>query len=425
VKSSRFPCVTEVRALEAQTSINLPGDIMKKYKPFIMLILALLPWLGVPSPAAGQQLSVDPRKRSEEEKAENKQLAYIYSEVLAVTKPRLLASEGERINKAAREKMLRHHTQMKQMAKNAGGDATRAGVYAQIRKNILKPNTGKFIAGAPHNFVPWLDETEHKFDWRDKRIGWRVVTPVREQGSKCQTCWAFAAVAAFESNYKMVHSVSQYTFTDAQGNTLQEPDHGVINFSEQALINGVSGGDKNKTCDVQDNTVGAAFNFIERVGLPFEVNQQNKPVQHNAEYTGTPVPFDATRPLHKSLTWGYVFDDPNTIPRTAQQIRQMKEYLLDHGPLAAMVYLDDAFKKYKGGIFEEAMTNNTAKAKGYHWVLIVGWDETVKGKPVWIIKNSFGQDWGEDGFMRIKMGANEIGMAACWVKALSAYAKLE
>ena len=96
----------------------------------------------------------------------------------------------------------------------------------------------------------------------------------------------------------------------------------------QALINALS---KDKTCDAQDvmaDDPGAAFNFIERVGLPFEVNKQNKRVQHNAEYTGIPVKFDETRPLHKSLAWGYVFDDPRIVPSTKKEITQMKKMLL-------------------------------------------------------------------------------------------------
>ncbi len=49
-----------------------------------------------------------------------------------------------------------------------------------------------------------------------------------------------------------------------------------------------------------------------------------------------------------------------------------------------------------------------------HDVAIVGWDD---GQQVWIIKNSWSENWGEKGFMRIKYRSNNIGYGAAWVDA--------
>jgi cathepsin L len=47
-----------------------------------------------------------------------------------------------------------------------------------------------------------------------------------------------------------------------------------------------------------------------------------------------------------------------------------------------------------------------------HAVLLIGWDDE---KQAWLIKNSWGEQWGEKGFAWIKYGSNNIGVFAAWV----------
>jgi hypothetical protein len=57
------------------------------------------------------------------------------------------------------------------------------------------------------------------------------------------------------------------------------------------------------------------------------------------------------------------------------------------------------WENYKSGIFSNCnMSNN-------HAVLLVGWDQDS-----WIIKNSWGVNWGESGYIRLKMQGNTCGI---------------
>jgi C1A family cysteine protease len=62
--------------------------------------------------------------------------------------------------------------------------------------------------------------------------------------------------------------------------------------------------------------------------------------------------------------------------------------------------------------------------RGKHDVLLVGWDNTRGEQGAWKIKNSWRPTWGEQGFMWIERGSNDIARHAAWVCAASSYYSL-
>src|SRR5262249_19976869 len=67
-----------------------------------------------------------------------------------------------------------------------------------------------------------------------------------------------------------------------------------------------------------------------------------------------------------------------------------------------------AFKNYKGGV-----VRGPARPTD-HALLLVGWDD---GRRAWKVKNSWGTDWGIEGFAWVGYGSFGIGDQAAWIEA--------
>lgn len=80
-----------------------------------------------------------------------------------------------------------------------------------------------------------------------------------------------------------------------------------------------------------------------------------------------------------------------------------------NGPLAVAVNVTANFQSYTSGVFNE---NDNSGIN--HGVTLIGWDDN---RNAWLIKNSWGTNWGDNGYMWINYNSNNIGYAAAWVKA--------
>jgi C1A family cysteine protease len=202
------------------------------------------------------------------------------------------------------------------------------------------------------------------FNWADHG----GVTGVRDQG-RCGSCWAFATHGAFEGSYAILNKA-------------------LIDSSEQDTLDCSGAGD----CD------GGwwAHQYLIDTGSAEESDYKYVATKGTCK-TGVKRPY-------KAKAWGYV-DSSRWIPSVAA----LKEALCEYGPLAVAVAVTPAFRAYKSGVFNEGSTEDVN-----HGVTLVGWDES---KEAWRIKNSWGTDWGESGFMWISYGCNKIGYGASWVQA--------
>jgi cathepsin L len=219
-----------------------------------------------------------------------------------------------------------------------------------------------------------------------KSFSWRAagkVTPVKDQS--CGNCWAFAALGAYEAsdrirNNRTLDSSEQYI------NDCAKTDGGVDA--------GSCGG-------------GLATKALEHIVRDGSVSESSIP------YAGTDKACTNPSTPQNAVAWGFV-DPAVDFPTRAQ----IKEALCKYGPLTTRmrVVSDNLFAFTGTGVYSENVDSDTA-GDG-HAVVIVGWSDA---KNAWLIKNSWGTDWGDGGFGYLAYTSNRIGRHSAWIKASSRF----
>jgi cathepsin L len=223
------------------------------------------------------------------------------------------------------------------------------------------------------------------FNWMDRKM----VTSVKYQGL-CGVCWAFTSAAVMESNFLIRKNWN-----------LDLSEQHIVDCSEASQPT-YRGGQvvyvKRKAGSCQGGWYGPVFDFYKthsvalETQLPYQFRESTCVASRTTKY--------------KIVAWGYVKSDAG-IP----EVKQMKEALCTYGPIAACVKVTPALQAYKSGIFDEFADCNGERDIN-HAITIVGWDDE---KEAYLVKNSWGPQWGEDGYVWIKYGCNNIGFGAAWV----------
>ena len=244
----------------------------------------------------------------------------------------------------------------------------------EFAKTYLNLN---YDAMAVANFEPVSVKSTNaapsSYDWRNQGR----VSPIKNQAS-CGSCWAFATVANLEGLYYANKGVMK-------------------TFSEQMLVD----------CDTQDSGCNGglmqyAFNWLKSNGgimydsdYPYVGSEQtcksDKTKYADFKVTG-----------YKKLgstwsTWSCVDED------------EIKEFLYETGPLAVALNAD-YLSSYTGGIVD--YTSSKCPYSGInHAVTMVGYGtDASSSMDYWIVKNSWGSDWGESGYFRIRRGNGTCGI---------------
>jgi len=95
-------------------------------------------------------------------------------------------------------------------------------------------------------------------------------------------------------------------------------------------------------------------------------------------------------------------------PGSAEQVQAMQTEIMTNGPLEVGIELFSDFAAYKSGVYH--LTVNASYGGG-HAVQIIGWGtDTDSSDDYWLVQNTYGAQWGENGYFRIRRGTNEIGI---------------
>ena len=224
-----------------------------------------------------------------------------------------------------------------------------------------------------------------KFDWREQGLD---VGEVGFQGWKCRSCWAFASVDAAQAS-------RQLAAMRAGKKDFNEKNRPNVRQLMSCMY------PKSKDYCLETPQFWDTFTYMIDEGLP---------LGGFSKYDGDEDKFDwecDPKTRVKALTWDYVSGQPQEIASK----EALKEALIVYGPLVTAMNMDTCLPLYGGKIFNEAQ-NSKETDEAFHDVLIIGWDDT---KGAWLIKNSYGAEWGDKGFGWIKYESNNIGRWAAFI----------
>jgi predicted secreted protein len=209
-------------------------------------------------------------------------------------------------------------------------------------------------------------------------------TPIKDQGA-CGSCWAFSTVGPLEANI-LIH------------------DGVVRDLSEQYLLSG------NEEKDVWDCSGGSFAHDYHQWKIPTGEPAAGAVYEADFPYQASRVALNPPHTHHEKISaWQYI-GSYNTVPA----VSAIKQAILDHGPVSAAVYAGPQFQSYSGGVFQTSEGSGAVN----HAIVLTGWDDA---SGAWILRNSWGAYWGEDGgggqkgYMRIKYGTSSVGYAANYI----------
>jgi len=214
------------------------------------------------------------------------------------------------------------------------------------------------------------DEIAEAIDWRKKGI----VTEVKKQGD-CGSCWAFGAVASIEAAHAQRYGK-------------------LISMSEQQLVDCVPDTD----CHIGGNYV-----------VGWGVVKQQGGIESEDSYP------------YVTGSIGHKLECRFEKQKIVAKVSNFTRFVLDGNELNLMKRLNDhpqtvaidasSFHYYSGGILHNTIYHPCNDYRPDHAVFVVGYGSEGK-KDYYIVKNSWGKSWGEDGYVRIARNEdNTCGIA--------------
>jgi hypothetical protein len=227
----------------------------------------------------------------------------------------------------------------------------------------------------------------------------KLFNKARDQGS-CGSCWAYSAVTVIEAQVvkKFLIDNPAYLSTQYYIDCVKECrgcEGGFPIFVyEQVAKDGFVVWDAYAPYLGQESKVCQP----PKEKFPFQLNGSIVFSKDNAAYFN-----------NEQYEQAFQYQNLELEKLNEDMIDKIRKILFKYGPISALVYVDDKLPYFSNGIYMTLDSKDGVKQNPNHAVVIGGYGVNVYGEKYWVIRNSWGSEWGEDGYFPLSIDSPMSG----------------